>query len=66
MKPIQTPKAPAAIGPYSQAIDSGAGLVFFSGQLPIDLATGAFPEGCVINLHKPLWRRRSLRLLRHR
>lgn len=45
MKPISTDKAPAAIGPYSQAIDSGAGLVFLSGQLPIDPATGAFPEG---------------------
>ena len=45
MKAIQTAKAPAAIGPYSQAIDSGAGLVFVSGQLPIDPATGAFPEG---------------------
>lgn len=42
---IQTDKAPAAIGPYSQAIDSGAGLLFVSGQLPIDPATGAFPEG---------------------
>ena len=47
MKPIQTEKAPAAIGPYSQAIDSGAGIVFVSGQLPIDPATGAFPEGGV-------------------
>jgi 2-iminobutanoate/2-iminopropanoate deaminase len=47
MKPIHTEKAPAAIGPYSQAIDSGAGLVFVSGQLPIDPATGAFPEGGV-------------------
>ena len=45
MKAIQTEQAPAAIGPYSQAIDSGAGLVFVSGQLPIDPATGAFPEG---------------------
>lgn len=45
MKPIQTQKAPAAIGPYSQAIDSGIGIVFVSGQLPIDPATGAFPEG---------------------
>ena len=35
----------AAIGPYSQAVDSGAGLVFLSGQLPLDPATGAFPEG---------------------
>ena len=47
MKPILTEKAPAAIGPYSQAIDSGCGLVFVSGQLPIDPATGAFPEGGV-------------------
>ncbi len=47
MKPISTSNAPAAIGPYSQAIDSGAGLVFLSGQLPIDPATGAFPEGGV-------------------
>lgn len=47
MKQINTDKAPAAIGPYSQAIDSGAGLVFVSGQLPIDPATGAFPEGGV-------------------
>ena len=47
MKPVNTPNAPAAIGPYSQAIDSGCGLVFVSGQLPIDPATGAFPEGGV-------------------
>ena len=47
MKPIHTEKAPAAIGPYSQAVGSGAGLVFVSGQLPIDPATGAFPEGGV-------------------
>lgn len=47
MKAIQTEKAPAAIGPYSQAVDSGAGVVFVSGQLPIDPATGAFPEGGV-------------------
>ena len=44
---INTSNAPAAIGPYSQAIDSGAGIVFVSGQLPIDPATGAFPEGGV-------------------
>ena len=45
MNAIETGMAPAAIGPYSQAIDSGAGIVFVSGQLPIDPATGAFPEG---------------------
>jgi 2-iminobutanoate/2-iminopropanoate deaminase len=44
---INTEQAPAAIGPYSQAIDSGTGLVFVSGQLPIDPVTGAFPEGGV-------------------
>ena len=47
MKPIATAKAPAAIGPYSQAIHSAAGLIFVSGQLPIDPAPGAFPEGGV-------------------
>ena len=41
---ISTANAPAAIGPYSQAIDLG-NLVITSGQLPIDVATGAFPEG---------------------
>nr|WP_326184834.1 RidA family protein [uncultured Oscillibacter sp.] len=41
---ISTAKAPAAIGPYSQAVQAG-GLVITSGQLPIDPATGAFPEG---------------------
>ena len=44
MKTVQTEKAPAAIGPYSQAVNSGAGLIFVSGQLPINPATGAFPE----------------------
>ena len=44
---INTNNAPAAIGPYSQAIDSGTGIIFVSGQLPIDPATGAFPEGGV-------------------
>ena len=47
MKPISTNNAPAAIGPYSQAIDSGAGLVFVSGQLPINPETGSFPSGDV-------------------
>ncbi len=44
MKAISTKKAPAAIGPYSQAIEAG-GMVFASGQLPINPETGAFPEG---------------------
>ena len=41
---ISTTKAPSAIGPYSQAIQVG-NIVYTSGQLPIDPATGAFPEG---------------------
>ncbi len=41
---INTEKAPAAIGPYSQAIQAG-NLIITSGQLPVDVATGAFPEG---------------------
>ena len=41
---ISTDKAPAAIGPYSQAIEA-KGFVYASGQLPIDPATGQFPEG---------------------
>lgn len=47
MKALNTAAAPAAIGPYSQAVDSGTGLVFVSGQLPIDPVTGAFPQGGV-------------------
>ena len=39
MKKIHTEKAPAAIGPYSQAITAG-GVLFASGQIPIDPATG--------------------------
>jgi len=44
MKAISTKQAPAAIGPYSQAIRVG-NLVYTSGQLPIDPATGLFPQG---------------------
>lgn len=43
-KQIATTKAPAAIGPYSQAIDAG-NLVFISGQIPVNPATGDIPEG---------------------
>lgn len=46
MKQISTQNAPAAIGPYSQAIEVN-GFVYASGQLPIDPATGVFPEGGV-------------------
>ena len=52
MKTVNTDKAPAAIGPYSQAIISG-GLVFTSGQIPVDPATGVIAG----SLNKPnrLW-----------
>ena len=41
---IKTAKAPSAIGPYSQAIQVG-NLIYTSGQIPIDPATGVFVEG---------------------
>ncbi|MDR3038640.1 MAG: RidA family protein [Candidatus Adiutrix sp.] len=40
---IATDKAPAAIGPYSQAIRAGA-IIYISGQLPLNPATGLMPE----------------------
>ena len=43
-KAIATTNAPAAIGPYSQAIEAN-GMVFVSGQLPVDPATGEFAPG---------------------
>ena len=43
-KIIHTPKAPAAIGPYSQAVEAG-GMLFISGQVPIDPETGKVVEG---------------------
>lgn len=43
-KVICTPKAPGAIGTYSQAIEAN-GMIFTSGQLPIDAETGVMPEG---------------------
>ena len=42
-KVICSSKAPGAIGPYSQAIEAN-GMVFVSGQLPIDATTGLMPE----------------------
>ncbi len=59
MKSINTDKAPAAIGPYSQAIKAGH-LVFVSGQLPIDPSTGAFAEGGIKELT-----RQSLTNMKH-
>lgn len=42
---INTPHAPAAIGPYSQALRLGNGLIYTSGQIPLDPATGKVVEG---------------------
>lgn len=44
---IHTDKAPAAIGPYSQAVRSG-GLLFTSGQLPLDPETGKIVDGGIV------------------
>ncbi len=43
-KIINSPKAPKAVGPYSQAVETN-GTMYISGQLPIDVATGKFVEG---------------------
>lgn len=44
MKMIETKNAPAAIGPYSQGFEVN-GIVYTSGQIPVDPETGAVPEG---------------------
>lgn len=46
LKVISTQKAPAAIGPYSQAVQAG-NLLFCSGQIPLDPATGEMVQGDV-------------------
>ena len=51
MKKIVTKNAPVAIGPYSQGIEHN-GIIYVSGQLPLDPVTGAFPEGDVAVLTK--------------
>ena len=43
-KVINTTKAPKAIGPYSQAILAGNGMLFISGQIPVNPETGKIPE----------------------
>src|SRR5438477_10833354 len=43
-QPVTTPNAPAAIGPYCQAIQAG-GFLFLSGQIPLDPATGQLVDG---------------------
>ena len=51
MKPIVTDKAPGAIGPYSQGYYVN-GLVYTSGQIPVDPQTGAIPEGIAAQTHQ--------------
>lgn len=50
---IATTNAPGAIGPYSQAIDCG-NIVFCSGQIPINPATGEIPEGITAQARQSL------------
>ncbi len=50
---IASEKAPAAVGPYSQAIEAG-GILFISGQLPVDGATGAMPEDIISQTRRSL------------
>ena len=59
MKQISTTNAPAALGPYSQAIRSG-GLLFCSGQIPADPATGNIPEGAQAQTEQALTNLKSL------
>ena len=56
---ISTDKAPAAIGPYSQAIEVN-GMVYTSGQIPVDPATGEIPEGTVAQAHQALTNLKNL------
>lgn len=42
--PINTPNAPKAIGPYSQAVKAANGMLFVSGQIPVNPATGETPK----------------------
>jgi 2-iminobutanoate/2-iminopropanoate deaminase len=55
MQTIQTDKAPKAIGPYSQAIKAN-GLVFVSGQIPIDPSTSQLAQGTAAELTRQVMR----------
>ena len=48
---IHTDKAPAAIGPYSQGYKAGS-FIYTSGQIPVDPATGAIPQGMEAQAHQ--------------
>ena len=51
LKVISTPNAPAAIGPYSQGYEAN-GFVYTSGQIPVDPANGAIPQGIAGQAHQ--------------
>lgn len=53
MKTVATDKAPKAAGPYSQAVVHD-GLVYVSGQIPVDPATGSVPEGMAAQAEQAL------------
>ena len=52
-KTIATPNAPKAVGPYSQAVELN-GTLFISGQIPVNPATGAMPDGIEAQTHQSL------------
>lgn len=56
---IATAAAPGAIGPYSQATTVN-GMVYTSGQLPLDPATGAFPEGIAAQTRQSLTNNKAI------
>ncbi len=58
-KVICSPKAPGAIGPYSQAIEAN-GMVFVSGQLPINAENGEMPEGIAAQARQSLENMKSI------
>jgi reactive intermediate/imine deaminase len=58
-KVIETPDAPKAIGPYSQAIEAG-GTVYLSGQIGLDPATGPMVEGTEAQAHRVLQNLRAV------
>ena len=53
MTHVSTPNAPAALGPYSQAVDTGS-TVYCSGQLGLDPATGNLADGVQAQIHQAL------------
>ncbi len=58
---ISSPEAPAAVGPYSQAIETD-GALYVSGQLPIDPRDGSMPDGVEAQTHRSL---RNLQAILH-